>query len=273
MPLHQDNIKRLYLFSGKGGVGKTTTSIAFANYLKLKKDQNVLYLTFDNTSAISQLMNDLNINYQELDFFDNVTKYIESKFNSLVAKTITHNSFFKATTNMVPGVQYIIHLGHIINELEKNPNIIAVFDAPSSGHLLVMLESLNTFGNIFKSGIIFNDILKVQNYLGDKSFSKINLCTLPSYMSVNEALDTKNKVTVLNSKSINTNIFINSSYLLMKEVKDIIQLPLFLADKIRIETEILNENKNHITTSFPFITETNYSDIINELTPLMGSLE
>ncbi|MBF0297985.1 MAG: AAA family ATPase [Oligoflexia bacterium] len=272
MPLYQDYQRRLYLFSGKGGVGKTTTSVAFANYLKLKK-QSVLYITFDNTSSIAHLMNKLAINYQELNFFDNVAKYIESKFNSIVAKTITNNSFFRATTNMIPGIQYIIHLGYIIKELEENPRLIAVFDAPSSGHLLVMLESLNTFSGIFKSGIIFNDIIKVQNYLSDKSFTKINLCSMPSYMSVNEAKDTKSKIENLNSRNIDTNIFINCSYLIMKEIKDIIAFPPFLTEKLKIEKDILEMNKDFIKTSFPYITETNHSDLIDELTPLMRSIE
>jgi arsenite-transporting ATPase len=56
---------------------------------------------------------------------------------------------------MIPGLGHMILFGHIIDELERDPELHIVIDAPASGHALTMFESTSTFETIFK-GTIFS---------------------------------------------------------------------------------------------------------------------
>ena len=48
-----DKIKRLYIFTGKGGVGKTTLSFSFAKYLKEQGKKLSMYTL---SPALSQIL-------------------------------------------------------------------------------------------------------------------------------------------------------------------------------------------------------------------------
>src|SRR6478735_8519982 len=105
-------LRRLYIFTGKGGVGKTTLAKAFVRYLT-EHDHEAVYLTFKNQS-MSETQRDGNservvdgIREVYLDLEDSARGYIERRLNSkMIAGFIVKTPFFRALVNMVPGFNY-----------------------------------------------------------------------------------------------------------------------------------------------------------------------
>lgn len=189
--------RRLYIFTGKGGVGKTTLSKAFVRYLN-EHDHEAVYLTFKN-SALSETQKENTtetvvdgIREISLDLEDSARGYIEKRLNSkLIASWVVRTPFFRALINMVPGFNYLIYLGKVLEMGHANPRLIVVLDAPASGHALTMVESTTNFQQIFESGIIFEDTNKMLSRLNDPDYTKIHVVSLPSQMSWQEAIELK----------------------------------------------------------------------------------
>lgn len=264
-----EQIKRLYLFTGKGGVGKTTISLAFAKYLQEQGNTNVEFICLDDFIP-TQNLKKLKVKYHSLNYFESIKEYVQAKFGPLISSFIVRTSFFKAIINMVPGLSYLIFLLHIIEKLKKDPNLTVVFDSPSSGHTLVMLESLRNFQDIFKAGVMFNDIGMIKKFIGDRNNIKINICSLPTLMAINEALELKDKIEELDFSGMD--ICINNSYIHIEELRQIGNKPEFLEKKLNIEKSIIDKYYNDINIFFPYMACLEDIKIIENLVPLTGDL-
>ena len=240
--------KRLYIFTGKGGVGKTTISKSFTRLL-LEHDREAVYVTFQNQSlgerhrgTIKNIQN--GIQEISLDLEECALNYIEKRLSSkIVANWIVKTPFFRALINMVPGFSYLIYLGKILEMQNEDPRMIAVLDAPASGHALTMVESTTNFGNIFGSGMIFEDTKKMLSLLNDPNYTKIHVISLPSLMSWQEALELREGLK--ERTPVDINITINNALypLLEKHLGD---LPDGLRQKALNEKELIEDNKSEM---------------------------
>jgi anion-transporting ArsA/GET3 family ATPase len=244
---------RLYIFTGKGGVGKTTLSKAFVKYLT-EHDHEVAYLTFKNQSIAEEnpgSSENLNQGIREifLDLEDCARGYIEKKLNSkMVASWIVKTPFFRALINMVPGFNYLIYLGKVLEMGHENPRLIIVLDAPASGHALTMIESTTNFQQIFESGIIFEDTSKMLSRLNDPQYTKIHVISLPSVMSWQEATELKSGLKSRTPVEINISIN-NCLYPLVENLLN--ELPEALKAKATNEINLMKEKKDEIHSIFP----------------------
>ena len=151
------NTKRLYIFTGKGGVGKTTLSLAFARKL-IEENKKCLYIYFENnkidnkkvsSKELDQEATSLGIKKLGLDLLDCSQEYIGKKLKSdKIAKWVVATPFFQSLVNMIPGLSYVIYMGKILELLMEDPELTIVLDSPSSGHALTMFESTHNFNNI-----------------------------------------------------------------------------------------------------------------------------
>lgn len=262
---------RLYIFTGKGGVGKTTLSKAFVRYLN-EHDHEAVYLTFrgqsmgEVNSINSETINN-GIKEVYLDLEDCARGYIEKRLNSrMIASWIVKTPFFKALINMVPGFNYLIFLGKILEMGKVNPRLIVVLDAPASGHALTMVEATTNFRQIFESGVIFEDANKMLSLLNDRAYTKINVVSLPSLMSWQEAMELK---TGLNERTpVDVNIAVNNClYPLVQD--QLTELPEGLRLKAVNEQKLVEENQSEMQCILPHSLATDPTAI--EL-DLVGSL-
>ena len=153
-------MRRLYIFAGKGGVGKTTLSLAFSRYLINHHNKNVRYTFFEQNYA-SYLCDNLKIPRLQMTMMNGLRAYVEKKTGSkIVANTILKTPFFKSLFQMLPGLGYIGLMGGLVDILEKDDSLVSVLDPPATGHMLTMFSSLHNFKEIFGAGIFANDIEK-----------------------------------------------------------------------------------------------------------------
>ncbi len=267
----KSKLHRLYIFTGKGGVGKTTLSKAFVQYL-IENNQEAVYLTFKNQSLGDghQGNTDLiknGIREISLDLEECARTYIERRLNSkMISSWVVKTPFFRALINMVPGFSYLIYLGKVLELGRDNPNLIVVLDAPASGHALTMVESTTNFRQIFESGAIFEDTNKMLSRLNDPQYTKINVVSLPSLMSWQEA--TELRAGLSERTPVNVDIIVNNCLYLVVE-ENLQDLPQGLKEKALNEKQLITENQSEMRCILPHSLATNADSIQREL---VGSL-
>lgn len=246
---------KLYIFTGKGGVGKTTLAYSFTRYLR-SVGINAKYVTFknqslnENHSDETEIKTVFDVPTLMLDLEDSAKGYIEKKLkSSLVSGWIVKTPFFRALINMVPGFNYLIFLGRILEEIKYGENSpVIVLDAPASGHALTMMEATQNFQQIFESGAIFDDTKKMLSMLSDPEFTKICIVTLPTLMSWHEAMDLKNE---LNKRTPVEKAVVVNNCLCLTPIETTESLPKALAQKIANEQQLLDQERAEYVLALP----------------------
>lgn len=260
---------RLYIITGKGGVGKTTLAMAFTKYLQ-KEGVNVKYNCFHQLPE-KALEAELDLPTIEMRIEQSAEIYIARKLNSTtIASWIMKTHFFKSLFQMIPGLGHMILLGHLISELDRDPSLVIVLDSPASGHALTMFESTSNFKAIFNSGLVVKDIDKMQSFLKGPNNLKTHVITLATELSLSEAEDLKNELdNNLPDTEAHCDLVVNDSFKKFFEYKQVDEslLPPFLTQKIALEEQIV---KKHF--SLPHIDKDNVVSIVMDLSLLMEGL-
>lgn len=261
--------KRLYIFTGKGGVGKTTLAMSLTKHLEAR-GQKVKYNSFYQDPERS-LWRELDLPVLDIELYASAETYIGRKLKSTtIASWIMKTHFFKSLFQMIPGLGHMILLGNILDELEKDPELTIVLDSPASGHALTMFESSSNFKTIFRAGLIVKDIDRMHRFLAAPGNLRTFIIALANELAISEAHDLKKELDD-NLAEINLNIemLINDSYL--KYIKDNNidenELPPFLKNKIELEKKIIGNIK-----AIAHVDENETSAIIRKIAPAMETI-
>lgn len=189
---------RFFLFTGKGGVGKTVCALSFAKYLT-QQHQNTFLITLSpnrfkrlNTSSsehtyVAKLCNNLKIKHLHLDLKECITSYVAHKLNStILAKWIVDTKFFTSLIEILPSFSDLIYLGKILHELDQHPDHYYVLDAPATGHALAFIESIYTYHKIFSIGPLHKDTLHLKNIFTTAHLVKMCLVYQPQDFAITE---------------------------------------------------------------------------------------
>ena len=257
---------RLYIITGKGGVGKTSLAMALTKHLEAQ-GINARYNCFYQT-AEPELWDILNLPVLETELVASAEMYITKKLNSkTIASWIMKTHFFKSLFQMIPGLGHMILLGRLIEELQGDPSLTIVLDSPASGHALTMFESSSNFKQIFGKGLIVKDIERMQNFLASPKCLKTFIVAIATELALSEANDLKEELEQ-NTHGLNVNpeIVINDSLTgyLEKEKINPDDLPEFLLTKLTQEKNVVLKHK-----SLPHIDDDRQDKVIAELQPLM----
>ena len=252
-------------------MGKTTLSRAFVKYL-VEHDHEAVYLTFKNQAMGEESVGNTEtirdgIREISLDLEESARGYIERKLNSkLISSFIIKAPFFRALVNMIPGFSYLIFLGKILEMGKENPRLIVVLDAPASGHALTMVESTTNFRQIFESGLVFDDANKMLSRLNDPAYTKINVVSLPSLMSWQEAVELK--AGLKERTPVDVHITVNNCLFPLIE-KKIDLLPEGLREKALNEKRLVEEHQSEMQCILPHSLGNNAHSVESDL---VGSL-
>ena len=265
------DFKKFYIFTGKGGVGKTTLALSFCEYLK-KHNQDYIYVYFKHenqksASHVDSLISEIGINGMSLQLLKCAETYIAKKLKSkTVASWIIKTPFFTSLISMIPGFSYVIYLGQLLEILIDEPKKIIVLDSPSSGHALTMLESTKNFNQIFQDGIIYQDTNLMLDTMKKPNFTKINIVTIPTQLAINESLELKTKIQELEDYDVE--ILCNNS--LMEYSSS--NLPASLKSKVENEKIAISSESKEIQTIINYSTQERSATIIKDLVPSLENL-
>lgn len=263
-----ESLKRLYIFTGKGGVGKTTLSLAFTRWLQ-EQGHAATYLTLSQQALSDEGPREEklpagweNIPHVHLELEDAAEGYITKKLGSaLLAKWIVKTAFFRALVNMLPGFGYVISVGKILEMLHTDPKLIIVLDAPASGHALTMMEATGNFREIFQSGLVFEDTEKMLAKLYDPKHTGVRIMTLPTALAMQEALELKEAIHKL--APLDAKIYLNHSLASWSDaLKD---APLALKEKLRLEAEVMEAHPQDVVGRFAYSAQNLYQDVKSDL--------
>lgn len=258
---------RLYIITGKGGVGKTSLAMALTKHLQ-ENGVNVKYNCFYQTPE-RELWDALNLPVLDTGLYESAEMYIGKKLKSqTIASWIMKTHFFKSLFQMIPGLGHMILLGRLIEELQNDQSLTIILDSPASGHALTMFESSSNFKTIFGSGLIVKDIDRMQNFLCADHSLKTYIVTIATELALTEAMDLKAELeTASNSLTMKPEIIINDSFTRYIENENISpdELPIFLQLKIKQESEVL-----HTYPTIQHIDLNQQDKLINEMKNLVG---
>ena len=193
--------RQLLVVSGKGGVGKTTLSLALG-LLAAQRGKKVLVIEVNSEEQISHLLERPPIGYRQTELVAGLQglwginidprncfeEYVlrQIKFRKLY-RAVFENRYVRHFIDATPGLSDLMCIGKIY-ELTKCYDLVIV-DAPATGHGIALLEIPSIVSRAVRVGPLRTEAEKVDLLLHDASKTEVVLVTLPEEMPVTEALE------------------------------------------------------------------------------------
>jgi len=198
--------RRLVVFTGKGGTGKSTLSAALA-LAASKRGKRVLVCEVTARERVSELLGRPASGPQIHELLPNlysvhvrppeamreyalmILRY-ETLYN-----LVFENKIVRYFLTAAPSLAEIVMLGkvywHAAREMERGrPRWdLVVLDAPATGHGLTLLTVPDVFLGIVSEGPLARDMRDMQSLLKDPARCRTCIVTLPEEMPANEAIE------------------------------------------------------------------------------------
>ncbi|MEL6759144.1 MAG: ArsA-related P-loop ATPase [Myxococcota bacterium] len=193
---------RLHVFSGKGGVGKTSAATAFAKACA-DAGERVLLAEFNGGDRASQLLradpvgSDLREVLQRLYVVDMnpedaIREYALLTFRfEAVYSAVFENRFVRHFLRLIPSLRELVMLGklwfhHQEARTDGTPRFdTIVLDAPATGHAISMLRAPAVVQRTVPAGPLRDNASKIERMLVDHG--ELNVVTTAEEMAVSEA--------------------------------------------------------------------------------------
>ncbi|MBI2082118.1 MAG: ArsA family ATPase [Deltaproteobacteria bacterium] len=191
--------KKLIFVSGKGGVGKTTVSLALA-LLAAESGRKVLLAEIHSEEQVAHLLQCPPIGYREVELLPRlwgINIHPHEAFKEYVLKQIKLKSLYRAifenrlVSNFIdgtPGLPDLMSIGKIYSLIDSYDQIIV--DAPSSGHSIALLQISSVVSSAVRFGPLWTHSHRIDEILHDHEMTAIACVALPEEMPVTETIET-----------------------------------------------------------------------------------
>ena len=196
--------KRLLFVTGKGGVGKSTVSIALGS-LAARQGLRTVVAELASQEHAQQLWERNGTRFREVQLAENLytisidpqhamEEYLEVKVGVL-GQALSSNRLFNAFAMATPGMRELLSMGKVweLAQLKRRtrggaPYDLVVVDAPASGHGLALLRTPRTFANIARVGPIAHQAQVIAETIADRSLIGVVAVATAEEMPVNETI-------------------------------------------------------------------------------------
>jgi anion-transporting ArsA/GET3 family ATPase len=198
---------KLAIFTGKGGVGKTSLSTALA-LSAARKGRRVLLAEVRSSRRVPPLFG---IEAEEdgplgiQDGLDWIHLTPASALEVYAVRLLRFRSVYRAVFGQrsvrhflraIPSLSEILVLGHLAYLIEDGRYDLAVLDAPSSGPGALLLAAPREVMQGAPRGPLFNGAEWIQRLLADGKQTSIHLVVTPEELPVSEAVDLHHRLKV-----------------------------------------------------------------------------
>ncbi|OGP84804.1 MAG: hypothetical protein A2Y95_07650 [Deltaproteobacteria bacterium RBG_13_65_10] len=200
-------LMRLLLVSGKGGVGKTTVSVALA-LAAAKRGKRVLVVEVSPRETLPRLFDAPLGGHAEHPVAENIwtlnldphlalEEYLETQLHvRALVRMVTGNPLFQRLVEIAPGWRDLLTLGKVWHlERQQDPKKgrprydLIIVDAPATGHGLAFLRTPKAFVEATRFGPARTHSQWVCDLIEDRSRTRLLLVTLPEELPVNETIE------------------------------------------------------------------------------------
>lgn len=193
--------RRLLFVSGKGGVGKTTVSVALG-LAAAERGKKVIVAEIHSEEQVSHLLERPPVGYKEtelvaglkglwginIDPKKSFEEYVllQIKFRKLY-KVVFENKYVRHFIDATPGLADLMSIGKVY--ALTNEYDLVIVDAPATGHGIALLEIASIVSSAVRVGPLRTEADKIEQLLHDDRRTQILLVTLPEEMPVTEVLE------------------------------------------------------------------------------------
>jgi anion-transporting ArsA/GET3 family ATPase len=220
--------KRLWIVSGKGGVGKSTISAALA-LRSARAGRRTLVCEVNTQERISRFLErppaGPNVTLLEENLWavdvrpqEAMREYVLMTLRfETIYKTVFENRLVRYFLRFIPSLQELVMLGKILYHLqEKLPDgkdryETIVLDAPATGHAITFLNVPQVLLRTVPPGPLAREALRMKDLLVDPRITAAVLVAMPEELPVNEALELhaalRDKVNIRTHASVLNGVF------------------------------------------------------------------
>ncbi len=196
--------KRLIFVTGKGGVGKSTVSIALGIRAALEGKRTIV-VEVASTENTSRIFHQEDVGYKEvevandlwaisIDPDDSMREYVLLQLKVRAMRDLLFRSrMFTYLADATPGLNELVTIGKIWELAQPDRKIkhgrkydLVIVDSPATGHGISFLQTPRTFANIARVGPMHTQARELEEMICDHSMTGSVIVSLPEEMPVNE---------------------------------------------------------------------------------------
>jgi anion-transporting ArsA/GET3 family ATPase len=197
--------KRLVFVTGKGGVGKSTISIALGLAAAARGKRAIICEIASQENA-SRVFKKGEVGFHEVEVADNLWAISIDPDESLreylllqlkvraMRDLLVRSRIFNYLAAATPGLKELVTIGKIwelaqpVRKVKKARDYdIVIVDAPATGHGIGFLQTPRTFANIARVGPIHSQAQELDRYITDHETTGVAIVSVPEEMPVNES--------------------------------------------------------------------------------------
>jgi len=191
---------RVVIVAGKGGVGKTTVTAAFA-VAAARAGRSVLVIEVEGKSGLPSMFGAPALGYDEIDLDAGIrarfltpdaalVDYLVSHGLKRISKRLSSSGALDVVATAVPGMKDILVLGKVKSIEESRLADLVIVDAPAAGHAVSFLLSARGLLDAVRVGPIRKQAQDVVSLISDPDRCQVMLVTLAEETPMSEVVDT-----------------------------------------------------------------------------------
>lgn len=182
--------QRVFLVTGKGGVGKTTVAACLARASVLEGRPATLIEFGDGESGARVLGSGSGVSHRVIHTQDAINGAADVLFGSaILARAVTTNFAVKRVLRSAPALRELALLEYVRRIAEENPRHLIVVDMPASGHGLAWLRVPERLAKLLITGPLHNMAVRVEREIVSSPNTAVVLVTLPEKLVLEETIE------------------------------------------------------------------------------------
>lgn len=196
--------RRLVILTGKGGVGKSTTSAALA-LIASKRGKNVLLVEVDAKGNLPDFFDVKRVGFRakrlhqgihglSMQPDESMREYLQIHLRIPGFSLKPMEGFIRYVSGAVPGLKEMLVTGKIAWEEKAVDGAIprwdiVIVDGAPTGHVVSQLGAARELSQLVRSGPIHDQALWMTSLFADQGRCAVVLVTIPEEMPVSETID------------------------------------------------------------------------------------